>query len=676
MKIAIIGAGVMGASIAAHIASCDMQVLLLDLADGSSNDKNHLLHKALDRIANSKPALISHPSKLNNIHTYNLQDNIVLLQDCDLVIEAIVEKLDAKLKLFSMIAKFLSKGCVIASNTSTLSLSLLKQQNIWPETIVIHFFNPPRYLSLVELITDSDIPTEKVNKIKNFLTHSLGKNVIRCNDSPGFIANRIGCFFLELALQKAIEKNLSLQKIDYIAHKILLFPKTGIFGLYDLIGLDVMQLIGKSLTSALKPNDQYHNAFDSSGLVFKLIQRGSLGAKTQQGFYKRQGAQRFVLDLSTLEYAELLNLDDKINNNLREFLTSQNEYSRYFKDLIKQTYEYALKMIPAVTDNIARIDEVLKLGFNWHYGISQLFEMFWHNFSAASNGCATEFAQEVLSNQDAAIFDFENSFILRFKTKVNILNAGVFNLMNEAIDLASKRSRKLIIYNQGKHFSAGGDLKFFLQHAKDKNFQAIRNFLQLGQDTFDRIKYCSVPVISIAKNLALGGGCELLLQSNAVVSGIELQAGLIEVGLGLIPAWGGLKEMIMRAKGDKVILQKLLNNILYQNKTSSADFFKHDYLNDIFSCVHPDDMLRYALDLDTSALVPPARYDALKLPEISLLDSKFDEHTAYIATLLEQLVCGAQVTEKELLKAEIEIFMDLIQRDAVITKISKILNIY
>jgi 3-hydroxyacyl-CoA dehydrogenase len=684
MKIAIIGAGVMGASIAAHIASCGTKVLLLDLADHANEDKNYLLRKALDKIRLSKPALISHPSKLENIRIGNLQDDIQLLQDCDLVIEAVVEKLDVKLELFSMIAKFLHKDCVIASNTSTLLLSSLKQQNIWRQTIIIHFFNPPRYLSLVELIVDEQTPFEKVDKIESFLTHQLGRNVIRCQDRPGFIANRIGCFFLELALKKAVEQNLSLQKIDILASKLLLLPKTGIFGLLDLIGLDVIKLIGKSLTSALAPNDQYHEVYDYSGVVSKLVARGSLGAKMGAGFYKRQGSQKLALNLSSLEYEALADFDDKTYGSVRRLLQAGDSISKYFKDLIQETYEYALKMIPEVTDNIGQIDQVLKLGFNWHYGISQLFDIFQQKPLVAADGkadgvedyFANYSAKEIISNNDAKVFAFKDSLIFCFKTKLNILNAGVFDLINKALDLASQKSQKLIIYNQGKHFSAGGDLKFFLEHAKNKDFQAIKAFLQLGQDTLQKIKYCPVPVIAIAKNLALGGGCELLLQSGVIISSIELQAGLVEVGVGLIPAWGGLKEMIMRGGGDSLNLKKLLNNILYQNKTSSADFFIHDYLAPVQSVIHPNDMLNTALSLDALAWKPAAKYQDLLLPAINLRDDNFDQHTLYIATLIEELVLGRQVTEKSLLEAEIEIFMELIRQDAAIAKISKILNIY
>jgi 3-hydroxyacyl-CoA dehydrogenase/enoyl-CoA hydratase/3-hydroxybutyryl-CoA epimerase len=477
-------------------------------------------------------------------------------------------------------------------------------------------------------------------------------------------------------LQKAIEQNLSLQKIDTIAHKLLLFPKTGIFGLYDLIGLDVMELIGKSLTSALKANDQYHSVYNSSGLVSKLIERGFLGTKTQCGFYKREQKQKLVLDLLSLEYVAPSIIDSQVHGSIDEFLAAQDQYSKYFKDLIKQTYEYALKMTPTVTDNIRQIDEVLKLGFNWHYGISTLADIFEKKPLVVSSSNTNDLGQEIISNQDAALFNFKDSFILRFKTKFNILNAGVFNLMNKAIDIASKKSQKLIIYNRGKNFSAGGDLKFFLEHAKNKNFQTIKTFLQLGQDTFQRIKYCRVPVISIAQNLALGGGCELLLQSSFVVSSIELQAGLVEVGVGIIPAWGGLKEMIMRSKGDKLELQKLLNNILHQNKTSSADFFKQDYLVNIHSVIHPNDMLDYALAFDAPAWRTAEKYQPLLLPEINLLDDDFDQHTIYIAKMIQQLVSNKQVTESDLLDAEIQIFMDLIKQNAAIEKISKVLNIY
>jgi 3-hydroxyacyl-CoA dehydrogenase/enoyl-CoA hydratase/3-hydroxybutyryl-CoA epimerase len=674
MKIAIIGSGTMGSSIAAHIANCGYEVLLLDLPDDKTKNRNHILEKSINRIAGS--SLITHPKRLNHIKIGNLEDDINQLHNYDLVIEAVVEKIEVKLELFKKISKFLNKDCIIASNTSTLLLKLLKQENIWPHTIIIHFFNPVRYVSLVELISDSEIPQNKIEQISKFLTYNLGRSVIKCNDSPGFIANRIGCFFLELAVHKAAEQKLDIQIIDSLANQFLFMPKTAIFGLYDLIGLDVMSLIGKSLTSVLPTNDKYHSVCSNGGLTAYLINQGFLGSKTKCGFYKKENNQKFVLNLESLEYLPLKE-KTQLPNNLNDF--PDQRYSDYFKDIVRETYEYALTLVLEVTSDINDIDKVMELGFNWKYGPIKLAQKY-HNQAQTTNLSNKKpfEGNVVVDNHDASLYEYKDNFIFSLNTKLNILTSPALELLNKSVEVAESKNKKLIIYSSNKHFSAGGDLKFFLELAKNKNFMAIRQFLKLGQNTFQALKYSKTPVIAVAQNLALGGGCELLLHSNLVVSGIELQAGLVEVGVGLIPSWGGLKEMILRANGDSKLLLKLINNILYQNKTSSADFFVEDYLAKVEIVAHPDYLLENALNFDATNWLPLQRNSIINIPGVSLLDqdlSGFDEHTVFIANKIEKLLAEKQVSEDYLLEAEVEIFVDLISKSQAIEKISKILNI-
>jgi 3-hydroxyacyl-CoA dehydrogenase/enoyl-CoA hydratase/3-hydroxybutyryl-CoA epimerase len=666
----------MGSTISAHIASCGHEVLLLDIPHGP--DKNDLARKAIDKITISKPPLISHPKRLANIKIGNLEDNIIELHKYDLVIEAIVEKIDVKLELFESIAKFLNKNTVIASNTSTLSLKLLKQKNIWPQTIIIHFFNPVRYVSLVELITDNETPADKIDQINNFLTHSLGRNVIKCNDSPGFIANRVGCFFLELALQKAIQQKLQLNQIDSLVNQILGMPKTGIFGLYDLIGLDVMSLIGKSLTTSLPFSDKYHSVYQQDGLVSDLITQGKLGIKSGCGFYKKENNQKLVLDLGSLEYMPLTSSSEKYTN-LNELLSSDQPYALYIKELLKETYQYLLTLIPAITEDINKIDQVMELGFNWKYGPIKLAEMF--GYKEATKNIQSQnntLGSLVDSNQDSQLFGYQDKLVFSINTKFNILTPKVFEGLYKAVDIATQKKQNLIIYSPFKHFSAGGDLKFFLANAQNKNWAAIRQFLKLGQDTLQKVKYSEIPVIAAAQNFALGGGCEILLQSNFVLSSIELQAGLIEVGIGLIPAWGGLKEMVLRSDGDLETLSKLIGNILYQNKTSSADFFEEDYLVRLNIVPNPKDILNCALSFEVANWQPPKPNKSIKLPKIDFTRynlSGFDKHSLLIVDKLKDLLEKAEITEKELLEKEIEIFMELVSTSDVISKISKIFNL-
>ena len=663
MKIAVIGSGTMGASIAAHIASCGHQVLLLDLA--SSPVRNALAEKAIERIKASIPPLISHPKRLANIQIGNLNDDISSLANCDLVIEAVLEDLQVKLALFKKIAKFLQPDCFIASNTSTLSLKLLKSQNIWDKTIIIHFFNPVRYLQLIELVADAEHP--KIQAISDFLCHDLGKTVIRCNDSPGFIANRVGCFFLELALLKAVEVNLNIAEIDHFACRVLGMPKTGIFGLYDLIGIDVMRLIGMSLINSLADDDAYKAIHQNNVIIDELVSAGSLGLKSKCGFYKKQDGVKLALDLRTMQYSSIKASDDVANNTV---------YIDYFRSILQQTYVYAFALVPGVVNSIEKIDEAMKLGYNWQFGPSQLLNVL--DYRPAVIKMSKPVGNAIISNNDACLYAYKDSLVFSINTKLNILTSDVFHLLDSSLEAAANSNKRLIIYNSSKNFSAGGDLAFFLSRARQKDFKSIEDYITLGQGVMQKVKYSAVPVVSVAQNIALGGGCELLLQSNFVVSSLELQAGLVEVGVGLVPAWGGLKEMILRGYKDPNLLLRLLNNILHQNRTSSADYFQEDYSTQVRIVANPADLLDYAVNLDLQNWQRPKVLESINLPNISLLEqdlSKFDEHTLLTVHQISAIFSQNQISERQLLQREREIFMILISQEAAIAKISKIFRI-
>jgi 3-hydroxyacyl-CoA dehydrogenase/enoyl-CoA hydratase/3-hydroxybutyryl-CoA epimerase len=355
-------------------------------------------------------------------------------------------------------------------------------------------------------------------------------------------------------------------------------------------------------------------------------------------------------------------------------------YYQYFQELIAESYNYAVTLVPSAVDSMSVVDIVMESGFNWRYGPSKLAKILkGQPLNEDVDSRTSPLRQDcVLSNEDALLYSYNGCLIFTIKTKLHIFTAQVFELLNKAIDLATHSGKKLIIHSFDKNFSAGGDLRFFLENAKNKNFSAIRNFLKLGQDTLQRVKYCDVPVISIAQNLALGGGCELLLQSNFIISGIELRAGLVEVGIGLIPAWGGLKEMILRASQNPKMSEKLLSNIIMQNASSSADFFAEDYLVNLDIVPNSNDFLSRALNLDVSNWQAPQKTKVIDLSSVSYNNfdlSKLDKHTCLIVEKITQLLNNAEISEENLLEQEIEIFMDLVTTPAVIEKISKILKI-
>ncbi|AVP87135.1 3-hydroxyacyl-CoA dehydrogenase [Candidatus Phycorickettsia trachydisci] len=670
MRIAVIGAGVMGRSIASHIASCDHQVLLLDIVDPKQTDRNYVVQNAIDSLKSNNRSLISHPDKIKNIKIGNLEDDIALLGDCDLVIEAIVEKLEVKLDLYKKIAKFLNPNCILASNTSTLSLNLLKSSKIWPKTLILHFFNPVRYLSLVELVTDSDVPKSKVDKITAFLTHALGRDVVPCNDSPGFIANRVGCFFLEAALQKAIKSKLNLSKLDLIAHKLLGMPRTGIFGLYDLIGLDVMHLIGASLTKFLPKDDKYQKVYFKESLVSQLIAKGQIGSKSGSGFYKKVDKNRLVLNLASMEY-EAANLNVEFGS-IDEFRKSKDPYAQYFRELIEEVYNYGINLVPEVTNSIKSIDKVLKIGFNWSGGLSGLAQNMGIIPTPKVSTARKKDGDIVANNADASISTYKEGLVFTIESKMGVLTHQIFDLLNKAIDLAEKQ-QKVLIVKSGRHFSVGGNLKYFLEHAKNKNWSEVERFLQLGQNSMQRFK--SITSVSIAQNYALGGGCEFLLNSNRVIAGLELQGGLVESTIGLIPAWGGFKEMTLRSNGDSLLLKKHLGNIIFGNRTTSADYFKDDYSVSLLKVMHPDDRLDKALALDVRCAASSS-YE-IKVPNDFNLEDCFpnaDEFQKLLINRMSKILKRSGLKVQDLLDAEREIFMELIKTQSTIDKISKVVG--
>nr|WP_245969044.1 3-hydroxyacyl-CoA dehydrogenase family protein [Candidatus Rickettsia colombianensi] len=288
-KVCVIGSGVMGSGIAALIANFSHKVVLLDIIAKDSDDSNKIVKNAVENLHKQKPPPLSFPDKANFITIGNLEHDLDLIKECDLVIEVIVEKLEIKHQLYNKIIPYIKEDAIIASNTSTLPLKRLKEDlpdNIKSRFVITHFFNPPRYMELLELIIDPTVKPEVIERVSEFLTKTLGKTIVKCNDTPGFIANRVGCFLLELVARKAISQNLDVATIDKIFTSCLGLPSTGIFGLYDLIGHDVMKLISSSLLAALPANDAYHKIYVNTPVLDKMIEKKLIGRKGDGGFYR------------------------------------------------------------------------------------------------------------------------------------------------------------------------------------------------------------------------------------------------------------------------------------------------------------------------------------------------------------------------------------------------------
>jgi 3-hydroxyacyl-CoA dehydrogenase len=535
-KIVVIGSGVMGAGIAGHIASAGFQVYLLDIVPTNAKDRSVLAKEAIAKSLSLNP---------ENIIPGNLEDDIEALQEADWVIEVIVEKLDLKKSLYDKLEQYCSSDCIISSNTSTIPLAqLIEGRRFKQRFLITHFFNPPRYMRLLELVVNEVTAPEVIERVTSFMDVYLGKVVIKSNDRPGFIANRIGCYWLESALTIAIDMGLGVEEVDCWISAPLGIPKTGVFGLYDLIGIDTMQLIAKSLRASLHKNDDFILMSKDHPVVLKMLSEGFSGRKGKGGFYKitvdSSGNKiKEVIDLKTGEYRAIkdisfpqVGLKELINNN------------QYVLKLLSRVLSYAVSLIDDVSDSLNDIDQAIKLGYNWKYGPFELMDLIGLDYfrdklkqqgfaipqvlaNASSFYQGNKYlirggyepitypegvvflssSEVVFSNDSAKVLNLGDSIAaIEFTSKSAILDQGVFNLILRFFDNYAHKFKGLVMVGGSHNFSVGGDLKFMLKMAEDSNWQAIEDYLTLGQKAMLALKYSSVPVVGGLKGLALGGG--------------------------------------------------------------------------------------------------------------------------------------------------------------------------
>ncbi|MDP4832231.1 MAG: 3-hydroxyacyl-CoA dehydrogenase/enoyl-CoA hydratase family protein [Rickettsiaceae bacterium] len=668
-KVCVIGSGVMGSGIAAQIANSKTQVLLLDIANEKSDDASCIARQAVSLLATQKPAPLSHPSLTNYIEVGNLRDDLEKIQQCDLIIEVIVEKLEIKHALYDSLLPYLKQTAIIASNTSTLPLKQLKQnlsKSVQDRFVITHFFNPPRYMELLELISDKDMPS-----LTDFLTIKLGKTIVKCNDTPGFIANRIGCFLLELVTRTAIINKLNPVKIDQIFHKLLGFPSTGIFGLYDLIGHDVMALISDSLCNALAKDDRYQQLSTASSALKMMQDKNYLGRKSGSGFYKlrKQGNLRIkeILDLETMEYTEIQEIN--IPASITELLNNNDEYAIFFRDILKTFFNYTISLMPSISNNPYDIDKAMRLGYSLKYGPIELITFMPDGFidlpKSLTNYKAPipqyELTKTIISNNSAKLIQHKQQHIFVINIKMNTLNQQVFELLIDSVKRSEDAGKNLYIYPaQSANFSAGADIKLFYNNITKRNWKAIEELITLGQQTMLTLKHSETNIISCAYGLALGGGCELLLHSDLVIAHQNLNAGLVELGVGLIPGWGGVKEMFLLGGQNPDLLIQNLSNILMQNKTSSGDYFAMYYKENCQINMNKEFILDQALNTNVKK---QAKITNTKIPQIDLSQvintSTFDELQIDVLEFFQKIIDLKEVDELTLLALEKEKFLEL-----------------
>jgi 3-hydroxyacyl-CoA dehydrogenase len=619
-KVCVIGAGVMGASIAAHIANAGFPVLLIDIVPDKSdeNQNSHLTRNciaktAVQRLLKTKPAPFTSPRKAKYITPLNIEDNLERIQECDWIIEAIIENIEAKQSLYRKVDKLRKTDSIVSSNTSTIPLSTLISgfsNNFKQAFCITHFFNPPRYMALLELITSSQTNFTYINALEQFCDIKLGKSIIHCNDSPGFIANRLGVFWLYTALIETIDSGFTIEQADSLLSKPCGVPKTGVFALLDMIGLELMPNVIESLLSALPEDDPFVQIKRDLPFLQDMIAKGYIGRKGKGGFYRLRSVNgkkiKEALNLATFKYAkaQIISLPaSKINvNNIKQTFESKDKSSEFVWRVMSKTLAYAAHLIPIASQNIKDIDEAMRLGYNWKFGpfelidkigIDYFIERLEHSvikipeqlerargksFYTIENkklhylsydGCAKVIIKPagtlllgdikqartpLLKNPSASLWDIGDGVCcFEFTSKMNSIDLNTLQLLQKTIEKVSKDYIALVIYSDQQNFSAGANLGLALFAANIAAWDNIEQLVDLGQQTYHNLKYSPFPVVGAPSGIALGGGCEILLHCDAIQAHIETYTGLVEVGVGLVPAWGGCKEMLSRWSHQKLL---------------------------------------------------------------------------------------------------------------------------
>ena len=716
-KVVIIGSGTMGSGIAAHLCNANIPVTLLDL-------KTEISEKARDRIFKSRPPLLIDKSKINNINIGNINDDFNIVKEADWIVEAVVERIDVKHNIYEKIFKMRKEGAIVSSNTSSIPIKILSEKLSNEEKkdfCITHFFNPVRYMGLLEIVKNENNDLNKINSLKKFCEQELGKGAIVCNDTPGFLGNRVGVFAMQVAMTEAFKMKLSIEEADAVFGRPMGIPKTGVFGLYDLIGIDLMSDVLKSFIKELSENDPFQEVAKENPLVTKLINTGYTGRKGKGGFYRmnKENNQKILeaIDLQTGNYSTSKKIDLGIETvNLNLLINRKDKYGEYAWSVISKIIKYASSLVPGITDKFNDIDEAMRLGFNWamgpfemlkSIGVKNFFERiddfknnkFLENLSSTKNenfygerqlyteietlGKIKPKALKLDKNNSAEIYRFPEFNIVEFTTKANALDYDSMDSLKNATD------KPLIIINESMQFSAGVNLSYTMNFAEKSDFKSIEKFIKYFQETCKHLKYSEHPVISAPSGLVLGGGEEVAIQSNFVVSHTNIVMGLVETGVGLVPAGGGCKEVLWRwfqtdeAKKDPDFAPLKVFNIIGYGTTATSTVEAEP-----LKFLRPEDkkvMNRNSLFevskniiLENTDFKPPKECSfnlsgkPLKEKMIKVLEKLYNEkvildHGMEVGTELANVLSGGDtninktLTEDDLYKLELDSFMKLIQ---------------
>lgn len=622
-KVAILGSGVMGSRIACHFAGIGLPVLLLDMVPPAAaestqpKERNQLVNGALQAALKSNPSPVFTASVANRITTGNFTDNMKDIANCDWIIEVVVERLDIKQQIYEQVEKFRKPGTLITSNTSGIPIHMLSEgrsADFTKNFCGTHFFNPPRYLRLLEIIPTPNTDPEVVNFLMEYGDVYLGKTTVLCKDTPAFIANRVGMFSMMSIFRIMEELSLSVDEVDAFTGPIMGRPKSATFRTADVVGIDTMVKVAKGIYDNCA-QDEARDTFKVPTWLEKLVENNWLGDKTGQGFFKKiksdSGKEILTLQLATMEYAprtkaryaslEAAKPIDSLPERIALLAAAPDKAGDFFRKFHYGLFSYISHRIPEITDTLFRLDDAMMAGFGWEIGAFETWDLLGVEKTIAamkkagypvaawvedmlSKGCAHFYKIEngkkcyydittgnyqpipggeafivlqhhadklVWKNSACRMYDIGDGVAgFEWNTKMNSIGGEVLEGVNKAISLAEERFAGLVIANSGANFSAGANVGMIFMLAIEQEYDELDMAIRMFQNTMMRLRYSSVPVVTAPHGLTLGGGCEMNLHADAICAAAETYIGLVEMGVGLIPGGGGTKEFALRASDD------------------------------------------------------------------------------------------------------------------------------
>lgn len=617
-RVGVIGAGVMGGGIAAHLANAGIEALLLDIvppdlgqADTSRQARNRVAATGLERVLSARPALLFHKSFARLISVGNLEDDFAKLAECDLVIEAIPERLDLKRALLERLEKTVPEHAIVASNTSGIRIASMlegRSEGFRQRVCVMHFFNPVRYMKLLELVPGPDTDPTVMERVTRFGEDALGKGIVVGKDTPNFVGNRIGTHAMLTGIHLMLEQGLAPEDLDAITGVPMGHPRSASFRTADMVGLDTLSHVAENCFTSLE-GDEDRAAFQLPPFIKTMVERKLLGDKTRAGFYRKgkDGAIE-TLDPKTLEYrakggdpevrkaAKALEGEADLPKRLRALVADQGKTGQLAWGVLSRSLAYSARRVGEISDDVTAIDDAMRWGYNWDLGPFETWDAL--GFAATTDriiadgialpesikqmrqkGVSSFYREDgavydlkkgdyapgrqdprlvtvtqarqgkaaVLANDGAEAWDVGDGVLaVTFKTKANSIDADVISMLTQAADRAERDFRAIVVANQGEHFCVGANLFALLVAAQNQDWDGIRATVRGYQNATQRLKYAHVPVVIAPFGMAVGGGLELCFAGDAVQAAAETYSGLVEVGVGLVPGGAGHLNMLWR----------------------------------------------------------------------------------------------------------------------------------